>query len=307
MDYYFSFAKLHTFNQMFHSDADKDEKIHYNKKYYAEIIEFVEANKDEIYKHHPNLFIIYCVVRMFDSMDDKYLRELKSYLKIKGEKFRKDKQSYYYHYVTQYYIQKINMGMVEYRRPVFEIYKIMNDGKLFLKDDIITHFEINSVANIALALKEIGWLEKFLDSYEKHLDPVFAIDAFNLAKAKILFYKKDTKNIFKYLNSISVKDPNYYSHAKFLLGRINFELKNITGAKYIVDNLKQYLRVGKALTAGQKDTIRIYNYFLTELIKVYESKSENKNSLKVIFKKELDNEKKLVPNKDWFYETVKKL
>lgn len=307
LDYYYSFAKLHTFNEMFHSDAGKDEKIHYDKKYYSEITEFVEKNKEEIYKHHPNLFIIYCVVRMFDSMDDRYLQELKDYLKIKGEKFRKDKRSYYYHYITQYYIQKINMGKVEYRKPVFEIYKIMSEGKLFLKDNIITHIEINNVANIALALKEIDWLENFLKSYEKHLDPVFAIDAFNLAKAKLLFYKKDTTNIFQYLNSVGVKDPNYYSHAKFLLGRIYFDLKNITSAKYIVDNLKQYLRVGKALTAEQKDTIRIYNHFLTDLIKVYESKSTNKNSMKVIFKKELDAEKKLVPNKDWFYDAVKKL
>jgi hypothetical protein len=54
-------------------------------------------------------------------------------------------------------------------------------------------------------------------------------------------------------------------------------------------------------------TIKLFNYYITELIKVFESKSAKKKSMKVILKKELDNEKKLVPNKDWFYESLSKI
>ena len=81
-------------------------------------------------------------------------------------------------------------------------------------------------------------------------------------------------------------------------------MENINGAKYIVANLKQYLRIKKSITAEQADTIKIFYYYLNELVKIYESKAASKKSLKIILAKELDNEKRLIPNKNWFYEKI---
>lgn len=304
LDYYFAFTKLHCFNEMIHNEGAENKNNFFDKKYFKEIIQQIEKNKAEISINHPNVYIIYCVVNMFQTLDDKYLSLLVGYLKSKEKRFHKKNLIYYYHYVTQYFIKKINMGLIEYRQKAFDMYKYMRERRLFLIDNIITDFEYNNVANTSLSLKEYDWLESFIEEYKKYLDPNFANDAYNLAKSKLLFHKKDYNNIFEYLNKVEIRDPNYYSHSKFLLGKVYFDLNNINGVKYIVDNLKQYLRIKKSMSDEQADIIKIFIHYIMDLVKIRESNSSSKKSLKLILKKELDNEKKIVPNKDWFYKKI---
>lgn len=307
LDYYFAFTKLHCFNEMIHNEGAKSGNSIFNKNFLSEIISLVENNNEEISKNHPNLMIIYYAFNMFNTLDDKFLYGLIDYIKIKENRFHKKNLAYYYHYITQYYIKKINMGMIEYRKKALEMYKYMKEKKLYLMDNIITEFEYNNVTNTALSLKEYVWLESFQEEYRKYLNPNFADDAYNLAKAKLLFHKKDYSNIFQYLNKIDVKDPGYYAHSKFLLGKVYLEMNNINGVKYIMDNLKQYLRIKKTISEDQSDIITIFIYYMKGLLKIHESSIASKKSLKLILKKELDNEKKLVSDKNWFYEKISKL
>ncbi|MEP7145979.1 MAG: hypothetical protein ABI792_03105 [bacterium] len=304
LDYYYMFSKLHTFNEMLHSEGRRNKNNFYSRSQLSEILSHIKLNKEKIYKDHPNLYIIYIVFLMFDTLDDKYLRELKDYLERNEKKFKKNKLSYYYHYLTQYYIQKINMGEIEYNEKAFAIYKTMKEKSLFLMDKMITDEEFNNVVNISLTSMEYSWVDIFIEEYKKHLDPAFANAAYNLAKAKLIFFRKDYKNIFPFLNEVEYKDPVYYINAKFLLGRVYFEMKNIEGLRYIIANLKQYLRTRKDLMLEQIETIKVFNKYMTDLISLYESNSSEQKSLRIILKKELDNEKKFVPSKNWFYEKL---
>ena len=307
LDFFYAFTKLHCFNEMIHNEGAINKDKFFKKKFFKEIISLVENNKDEIYKNHPNLLIIYFVVNMFLTLDDKYLNGLVDYLKSKEKKFHKKNLKYYYHYVTQYFIKKTNMGHVEFRQKAFEMYKYMRDRRLFVIDNIITDFEYNNVVNICLSLREYSWVDSFIEENKKYLDPNFANDAYNLAKAKLLFHTKDYNNIFQYLNKIELRDTNYYAHSKFLLGKVYFDMNNVNSVKYIVDNLRQYIRIKKSISDEQSDIIKIFNHYMMELIKIKESNTSSKKSLKLILKKELDNEVKLVSNKDWFYEKISKL
>ncbi|HMS32548.1 MAG TPA: hypothetical protein PKC91_00545 [Ignavibacteria bacterium] len=306
LDYFYAFTKLHCFNEMIHNEGVINKNKFFNKKNFNEIISLVENNKDEIYKNHPNLLIIYYVVNMFQTLDDKYLYGLIDFLKNKEKKFRKKNLKYYYHYLTQYFVKKTNMGHVEFRQKAFEMYKYMKERRLFVIDNIITDFEYNNVVNICLSLKEYDWVDSYIEEYKKYLDPNFASDAYNLAKAKLLFHRKEFDNIFTYLNKVEIRDANYYVHSKFLLGKVYFDMNNVNGVKYIIDNLRQYLRIKKSISEEQSDIIKKFIYYISELIKIKESIPSSKKSLKLILKKELDNEVKLVTNKDWFYEKINK-
>jgi hypothetical protein len=302
LDYYFIFSKLHNFHEMSFNSVSK--KKTFNKTYFTEIMNHIENNRNDILKNHPNIFIIYLVLKMEETLDDKYLVELLDYLKKNERKFTKESLSYYYHYVRAYYTIKINMGQSDYREYAFDIIKLMDSKKLFLIDNIITDMEYNSVINIALALKEYQWLEDFMEVYKTYLDPVFSKDAYNLAKAKLLYEKKEYEKINDHLNEVEFKDPTYYYNSKFILGRVNYEMRNINGLKYIINNLSQYLRTKKILNAEQSNAIKTFNKYMSELIKILESHSSEKKSLKVILKRELDDEKSIVSNKKWFYDKL---
>jgi hypothetical protein len=308
LDFHFIFSKLHTFNEMLHMEGSKNKNAFYKKTFLTEIMDFVRKNIKKIEDKHPNIFIIYQVFMMFDTLEDKYLENLLKYLKIHEKKFSKDKLNYYYHYVTQYYIQKFNTGQLEYRERVFKIYKMMREKNLFLIDNIITDQEFNNVCNMGLTIKEFKWLDSFIEEYKDFIDPIFAKDAYNLAKAKLAFHQKDYNNVFSFLNEIGVNDPNYYTNSKYLLARVYFDSGNIESAKNIILNLKQYLRMKSTLTLEQSEGIRIFNKYLNGLIKIYECNiSKEKKLLKIILEKSLDDEKKFVPNKSWFYEKISEI
>jgi len=305
LDYYFIFSKLHTFMEMFTNEINTARPDKFNKSFYIEIISAVEKNKELISKKHPNIFIAYNVLQMFITSDKLYLEQLTSYLESNESKFSKEKLSHYYNYFVAYYTYKINKGNIEYRKGLFEIFKIMSEKKLFLIDNLITDAEYNSVINTSLSLGEQKWVENFIENYKKFLDPEFKNDAYSLAKAKLFFYKKDYENIFAYLNEIKYKDPVYYINSKFLLARVYFDTEKSESMQYVLENLKQYIRDKKRLPEDQKSAVKIFVQYAASLIRIKELlNKKNKKPELIILKKEIENNKKLVPNKNWFLEKI---
>lgn len=305
IDYLFVFLKLHVFNEMMENEEGRDFK--FNKKFFDEVISFVRVNKKEIASDHPNVYIIYLVVLMKMSGDDLYVEELKRYLNLNENKIKKDKLNYYYHYIRAYYVSKINQGQTDYREDLFEIIKLMDKKDLFIIDNIITDMEFNSVINTALALKEYIWISKFTEEYKKYLHPDFANDAYNLSVSKILYHKKDFDGVFEHLNKVEFKDPFYYFNAKFLMARVHYDTKNYLGVRYITDNLRQHSRVNRLLKPDQKNVIRVFIKYMDELVKIAELNSKKRRSMVSVLRKQIENEKTLVTNINWFYEKIDKL
>ncbi|HMQ67664.1 MAG TPA: hypothetical protein PKA90_01910 [Ignavibacteria bacterium] len=305
IDHLFLFLKLHIFNEMMENEAGRDLK--FNKKFFNEVINYVRENKKEISSNHPNIYVIYLVVLMNMSGDDLYVEELKRYLKSNENKLDMNKLNYYYHYIRAYYVVKINSGKIQYREDLFEIFKLMNKKRLFIIDNTITDMEFNSVVNTVLALKEYKWVNNFIEEYKEYLHPDFANDSYNLSVSKLLYHKKDFDGVFEHLNKVEFKDPFYYYNSKFLLARVHYDTKNYMGVTYITENLKQYSRFNKFLKSDQKSVIKVFNKYMNELLRLTEMNLKKRGSMKTVLRKQIENEKTLVTNVNWFYEKIDKL
>lgn len=304
IDLNFVFQKLHVFNEMLNNQNSVRKTVLFNKTFFDDVMNFIGNNKKIIRASHPNMYIIYLQIMMYTQLRKEYMEELKSYLMFNEKKFsRSDKSvvAYYYNYLVSFCLLKINKGETGYRKDLFSLYEKMLSKDLFLIDNVINDYDFTSAVNNVLALNKPEWVESFIEKYRKFIEPAFAKDAYNLAKAKIYFYRKEFEKIFPFLNSIVYKNPNYYFNSKFLLVRVYLETGNIREAKYIIDNLKQYIREKDILTEEQISIIKTFNQYALELIRIFESKDKDKKALRMIFKKELDNERKFVPNKPWFY------
>jgi len=305
IDFLFLFYKLHNFYEMIQNKINRGPSSQdFKMNFHADIISFVETNIQKIKKKHPNIFIIYSVLMMWNTNKDEYLVQIMNYLNLNGRKFTKENLSYYYNYIVSYYMHRINQGKIEFRKKVFELFKMMREKKLFLIDNMITDTEFNNVINVSLALNEFKWAAGFIEEYGKYLDASFRKDSYSMARAKLYFHQKDYENIFSFLKEIEFKDPVYYINSKFLLAKVYFETRNIDSSSYIAENLKQYTRDKKTLTTEQVKIIKTFATYLTHLIRIYESPVKKKKSLAVIMKKELENEKSFVPTKNWFYEKL---
>ena len=179
----------------------------------------------------------------------------------------------------------------------------MNE-KLFLIDNIITDVEYNNVVNAALAEGEFEWVNRFIEYYTVYLENSFAEDIYNLAKAKYYFHTNNYEEIFKHLNQVDIKDPTYYINSKFLLGRVYYERRETERTIYILDNLLQYKRNKKILSAEQQKSILLYVKFMTELLKLSEISGIEKDKKKLIkaqLRKEMSNSDGFIPGLNWFY------
>lgn len=122
-----------------------------------------------------------------------------------------------------------------------------------------------------------------------------------------MYHQKNYDGVYEYLNKVEFKDPFYYFNSKFLLARVYYDTKNFLGVKYIIDNLKQYSRVNKTLKPDQKNVIKVFNKYMDELVRISEVKSQKVNSMKEVLRKQIENEKMLVTNINWFFEKIDKL
>ncbi len=304
LDMKFLFSKLHTFYEMFDNEGSRNRGQYFNRTFYDELMEFTENNLSHIKDNHPNVFIIYHVLRMNETLNDNYLNTMLNYLKINNKKFNKVNLSYYYNYITSYYTTKINTGHIRYRKDLISVYMKMMKEELFLIDNIITDVEYNNVVNAALAEGEFEWVNRFIEHYRVYLENSFAEDIYNLAKAKYYFHTNNYEEIFKHLNQVDIKDPTYYINSKFLLGRVYYERRETERAIYILDNLLQYKRNKKILSAEQQKSILLYVKFMTELVKLSEISGIEKDRKKIIkaqLRKEMSNSDGLIPGLNWFY------
>ncbi|MBK9334785.1 MAG: hypothetical protein IPM96_20895 [Ignavibacteria bacterium] len=303
LDMKFLFSKLHTFYEMLDNEGSRNRGQYFNRTFYDELMEFTENNLAHIKDSHPNVFIIYHVLRMNETLKDDYLNTILTYLKSKHRKFSKKSLSHFYNYITSYYTTKINAGHIRYRQDLISVYMKMMKEELFLIDNIITDAEFNSVVNTALAEGEYRWVNRFIEHYREYLGKSFADDIYNLAKAKYYFHMSNYEKIFAHLNQVDIKDPTYYINSKFLLGRVYYERGETERVHYILDNLIQYKRNKKILSAEQQKSIVLYIRFMTELIKLSDIPGIEKDTKKLIktqLRKEMSNSDGLIPGLNWF-------
>ncbi|MEO6694640.1 MAG: hypothetical protein ABIO41_05490 [Ignavibacteria bacterium] len=305
IDSNFMFLKLHCFREMNLNELGKGKT--FTKNFINEIKSRIEENVTEISNKHPNLYIIYLVTMMENTMDDNYLNILLKYLDKNGRKFKKDNLIFYYNYLRNYYVQKINNGEADYREKAFDLIKFMERNDLLLFENKISDVDYNNVISIVLPLKEFNWLESFIEKYKLRIDKEYFEDSYNLAKARIYYHRKKYNNIFEHLNNVKFKDPYYYMHSKFILGRVYYEMGKFESCKYIIQNLRQYVRMKNVLIPGLIFAIKNFNKYLSDLIKFAEDNTKDIKSETIILKKSLDNEKGIVPDKIWFYEKIKSL
>ena len=298
------FEKLHIAHQMFQSSQNAGDEGIYKLDWLTESITTVEGNLNYYRKFHPNIYIIYLTYNMFKQNDDKYMTELRDFLNASGANFPKTKLGYYYEYLSSYCLSRYNNGEKRYRKTALELYKIMDQKELLVIDNVILDSEFNNVVNVALGEKELSYAEKFIEKYKNKIDERFATDSYSLAKAKLMFNRKEYDKMFEFMLKVEYKDPYYYINSKILAGRAFIESNEPIRAKYIHDNLKQYGRTNTALSDLQKNTISIFLHYFNYLIKIQSTSGSEMIKLKKLALTELLADKRVVPTQYWFKEKL---
>jgi hypothetical protein len=302
-DLQYVFTKLHLFREMIiYNDAQRSEKEFSPKTdhFYNDILRFINKNKNFIKKDHPNFYFIYLTVMMYADNGEKYSNEFLNYLNGLKNDFPKEKLKYYYTYITSYYWSRINKGENKFRKDLLKAYKKIIEEDLLIIGKYLSDLIFNSVVMIGVSEKEFSWVEEFIEKYKNIIEPIKAKDALNLAYAKIFFYKKKYDDAVHHLNNVEFTNTIYFTNAKFLLAKLYYEQQDLISIHYLLESFIQYSKRNKKLIPEQVSMITAFVKYMKQLIRYREKDKDNI----IVLKKELDNEKKYVPDRNWFYDKI---
>lgn len=302
VDNYFLFEKLHLFHQMYQSVHKPADFEKYRWEWHEEVLNRIETRAEHYRRNHPNIYIIYLTLRMFEENDDTSLKELIEYLEGKIRKFSPTKLRYYFSYVASYCLMKANQGEDNYRGIAFDVYSRMDETGLLDDDDAMTETDFLNIVNIAISEKKLAWVSVFINRHRKAVLSSIGQDAFSLARAKLMFYEKKYDSMFALLNGIDYKDPNYYINSKILLFRAYIEHGETERARMISENLRQYERTNKQLFQLQKRVIKLFVKYSLALTNLPQFDVKKRNKTKKELLDQLLSEKPPVPTKTWFIE-----
>ncbi|HEX2786764.1 MAG TPA: hypothetical protein VHP32_02585 [Ignavibacteria bacterium] len=303
VDFLFAFMKLHIYNEVLNIETAMKKKLDFDYSYYDSIMGFVKQNETEIKRKHPDLYVIYLRTLMYKHSDEfAYVKELINYIRKNARKFNKEKLNFYYTFAAAFYWEFYNKGDLSVIAPLFSIYNSMMKAESLIMYNKIFAADFNCIVLVGLHLEKYDWLENFIYKYGSYLDKEIRKDLVNLALARLHFRKNDFEKAISFASKVKSSSPIYYVNINFIFGKSFFEQNDIKSLEYILDNLKHYKSRNKQINKDLIDNINIFNFYMTRLIKIYDSNDEDSY---IELKNFLKKEKRFVPDKRWLIEKIK--
>lgn len=148
-------------------------------------------------------------------------------------------------YLVNYKAQQIRNIERNIMQEVLRLYKYGIEKKLLKVGGYITQSKFQNIINVACELGEVEWAEAFYHEHEGALNEEGSEHALSLAKAHLLFARKDYHNALKLLRTVQLKNDAFNLNARISELKCFYELKHENeeqleyGIKAFYANLKR--------------------------------------------------------------------
>ncbi|MCP3930229.1 MAG: hypothetical protein GY705_14140 [Bacteroidetes bacterium] len=281
----------------------------YECHFLNEILEFYKQNRRNI-QDFPALKVYYKTLQMLKEKDDeKTYFEWKELAGHYGELFPKEELQTIYDYGLNYCVRKINTGKTKFYREIFDLYQILLDRKLLLKNGYISQWAYINIVTTAMRLKEFDWTEEFIHSYKEALQPKVQQNVYMYNLAALYFEKKDYKNALFQLHDVEFTDAFFHMSAKIIQLKSYFELDETEAFFALAEATKKYLRRNRHLSEYQ---IKSNQSFLKFITKIYQKKLQAEMMSVAVMEKNYENlfqqisTTSTLSNKDWLLKALPK-
>jgi len=266
-------------------------------------IKYILSNIELIKKEHPIIFSLYLVTKLYTSKNsDKYYKELKLYLTENFNMFKTDVIKALFTELNNYNDDRLILNREKYTKEMFDIYKTLDQMKVYEKLTIIEGFDIINAIYLGLEQKERLWVNTFFNKNKHKIEPGFRNDLIHLAKANLAFEDGDYSVSLTELNDIGSNEFYFYLRIRLLRAKIYFEVNDIEAGRYIIDSFKHYIKRHKEKLGVAHDAIINFINYYGILLRLREQNHE-KNFKQII--KELKSQHKIV-SKPWLIDKFEK-
>lgn len=309
IDLTFIIDKLGAYQNMFSLEYVSKKNKH-GWTFFDEVSRHIELNTDEIKTSHPAVYFNYTILKLARNPSDiKMYLDLKSFLDKNLSSIPPSRLKRFTFDLINYCYLKVNEGHRDFRKEIHSLIIFLDENDLLLADGDINHSYFKSTIDNITTLRELDWLEYFLDKYSPHIEKDYRDSLTNLAYTKLYLYKGEYDKARDYEKNISYKDYIHYIDAKLTLARIEYEASNTDSVYSVIDSVKKYLNKSASISEYYHFFYKNFINNFTDLIKITEKTFTGINTGFELdkLKKKINGESKPFYGKLWLLSKIEQI
>lgn len=280
-----------------------------NAQYECHFVEEVLSwyEKKGAWQAYPALQTYYQALQMLTSEEEKYYKGLRRLLAAHGKLFSAEEQQDLYDYAQNYCVKQINSGNPDYYQDILELYKLMLDQEVLLRQGYLTQWSYINIVTAGIRLQEFDWTDWFIHAYREQLAPEVQDNVFTYNLAALEFGKADYKAALQTLQGVEFSDAFYHMAAKIIQLKSYYELEEEEALLSLLEASRKYIKRNRQLSAYQKTSNA---HFLKMIGKIHKLQGGQPRMPKIEFQQashhllsELEDLSPLT-NKSWLREKI---
>ncbi|MBN8586371.1 MAG: hypothetical protein J0M37_14875 [Ignavibacteria bacterium] len=258
--------------------------INRNKKFISQFLNLFDFQRLEIFmKTHSmagseivRAYINSLKAYLYFENDDIY-RELKESVIRNLDKFSQTDKHFLFSKLSGYCIlkrEKLDPDDMRYEGELFEIYKILLENKYYTTE-ANKYVPVDLYRNIllqAVKMKELRWLEDFIDEYSNELHPSRKTDIQNYSHAFLNFARGNFRDSLKWLSKIRMEEFAFHLDIRSLYIMIYYELEEYESALSAAKAFKKFLKENQMISDERRTG---YDNLCTYIIKLINYQGSN--------------------------------
>ena len=215
----------------------------------------------------PALQVYHKVLQMLeDNSRQSHYYDLKDLLAVYGSTFPQQELRILYNYALNYCVKQINHGQSAFYKEIFELYKVLLEGKIIFKNGYLTQWSYINIITAGMRLKEYEWTEQFIYTYKEALLPEEQHNVFTYNLAAFHFAKGDFNQALKELHNVEFTDAFYHLAAKMIQLKSYYELDETEPFFALVEASRKYIARNRQLSDYQRQS---YSNFFKIANRIY--------------------------------------
>lgn len=237
--------------------------ISLNEDLFQAVLTIVERQLDQ----QPSaLLIYYHAYQMLQSVDaSHHFEALVEKLAINNQIFTKRDLQDLYLLAINFCIRQLNVGKKEYIQYAFDLYDQGLENGALLANGYLTVFNYKNVIRLGIALRQIVWVEQFMEKYKNYLPTDERENTYLYNLSYYYFKKPDYDQAMELLRQVKFKDVYNNLDARRMLLKIYYEQGDWIALDALLDSFKAYVIRQKNIAyhrAGNLNLIKVVRFMM---------------------------------------------
>lgn len=298
---------IDVFNNNYNSlYMQKEISGNYKNDFVAKVLEFLKNEPVEMdyrVKINYNAFML-----VYDG-GLQFFYELRKLLEENIDNLGSELKYNFFVALANYSVKKIDAGLNEFTKTLYEIYRFMIDNNIYSIDrvkNIDGAFYIN-VSGSAVKAGELEWAKYFIEKYKEMLEPDVRENYYFHALIEYYIKLKNFGQAQGYLARI--KHTNHSSKFNIKGWEIitAYEMNHLEEMRYLIDSARHFIQNDKKIISSKLERLSNFISFVTKLVYLKENQDNIKSIKMELFNLKEDLNALKCFHKIWLGEKIEEL